>query len=59
MDEVSTLEVRRAPLRITVNLEQTTKDRLDKTGLRTNATVAFHAGLLNYGKEITTSEDIL
>ena len=30
MNEVSTLEVRRAPLRTTIGLKQTTKSRLDK-----------------------------
>jgi hypothetical protein len=30
MNEVSTLEVRRAPLRTTIGLKQTTRSRLDK-----------------------------
>ena len=30
MNELSTLEVRRAPLRTTINLKQATKSRLDK-----------------------------
>ena len=30
MNEVSTLEVSRAPLRTTINLKQATKDKLDK-----------------------------
>ena len=30
MKKVSTLEVRHTPLRLTINLKQATKDRLDK-----------------------------
>jgi len=37
MNGVSALEVRRAPLRTTIGLKQTTKDRLCKTGYRANA----------------------